>query len=98
VMTANMTHSAFVTNREFYMEWKGAEIFSTLQKIFDADFAHKSIAISEPNLVISPLDSRKKLETLITSATKTILLYSETFDDANIIELLKNKASDGIKI
>ena len=98
IMTANMTHSAFVTNREFFIRGSDSNIFIVLQKIFSADFDHEAISLSNQNLVISPIDSRKKLESLLSTAQKTILLYSETFDDKSILQILENKSSSGTKI
>ena len=98
IMTANMTHSAFVANREFYLRGADTGIFATLLRIFRADLAHEDIAVTHPNLVISPLDARSKLEGLLQSAKKDIRIYAETFDDDHLESLLREKAKAGVAI
>ncbi len=96
--TANFTHSAFVTNREFLLSGTEKTTSETLEKIFLADEKYEPISISHSDLVIAPLDARNKLETLIKQAKKTIHIYAEVFGDPSIEQLLKKRAADWIKI
>jgi phosphatidylserine/phosphatidylglycerophosphate/cardiolipin synthase-like enzyme len=97
-MTANMTHSAFATNREFYIDGADPKISETLSRIFEADMTHEPIEITHPNLIISPIDARLKLERLLESAKKTILIYTEVFDDDALKNLLIKKAQENISV
>lgn len=98
IMTANMTHSAFATNREFYIEGHDSKILETLSRIFESDMAHTPIEITHPNLIISPIDARTKLVTLLESAKKSILLYAEVFDDEALKQILIRKAQENIPV
>lgn len=79
ITTGNLSYSSFTTNREFYVIGKNVMDLQTLQNIFLADFRGHEISESTTNLVISPIDSRKKIETLLASAKKDIFLYAENF-------------------
>lgn len=48
--------------------------------------------------MISPLDTRSKIETLLFSTQKELLIYIQTLDDDNIISILQSLRSDNKKI
>ena len=96
--TANFTHSAFVTNREFLLYGSDPSTVQTLENLFTADFSHESFARSNENLVISPIDSRQKIESLLHLAHKSIRIYAETFDDEALFSLLEERVHAGISI
>jgi phosphatidylserine/phosphatidylglycerophosphate/cardiolipin synthase-like enzyme len=79
ITTGNLSYSSFVYNREFYVIGKDGADLQTLENIFGADFEGREISESTANLVISPINSRKKIETLLISAHKDIFLYAENF-------------------
>lgn len=79
ITTGNLSYASFTTNRELYVVGKNLTDVQTLQNIFLADFQGQEIFESTNNLVISPLNSRKKIETLLVSAKKDIFLYLENF-------------------
>ncbi|PJC56930.1 hypothetical protein CO024_00485 [Candidatus Gracilibacteria bacterium CG_4_9_14_0_2_um_filter_38_7] len=98
ITTGNLSYSSFTTNREFYIIGRNPTDLQTLQNIFLADFEGKQTFESTPNLVISPINSRKKIEILLTSAKKDIFLYAENFGDESILNILSQKVTDGIPI
>ncbi len=65
ITTGNLSYASFTTNREFYVIGKNEADFKVLRNIFLADFELKEIFESTTNLVISPINSRKKIETLL---------------------------------
>lgn len=79
ITTGNLSYSSFSTNREFYVINRDPTDLQVLQNIFLADFRGHKIFESTNNLVLSPLNSRKKIETLLQSAKKDIFLYAENF-------------------
>lgn len=79
ITTGNLSYSSFTTNREFYVINRDPTDLQVLQNIFLADFRGHEISESTNNLVISPMNSRKKIETLLQSAKKDIFLYAENF-------------------
>ena len=79
ITTGNLSYASFTTNREFYVIGKNTNDLRVLKNIFLADFEGREIFESTSNLVISPINSRKKIETLLRSAKKDIFLYAENF-------------------
>ena len=79
ISTGNLSYASFTNNREFYVIGENASDLQVLQNIFLADFEGRAITESTNNLVISPINSRKKIETLLTSAKKNIYLYVQNF-------------------
>lgn len=79
IMTGNLSYASFTTNREFYVFGTNPRDLQTLKDIVLADFLGQEIFESTSNLVISPINSRKKIETLLRSAKKDIFLYAENF-------------------
>jgi len=79
VTTGNLSYASFKYNREMYVIGKNISDLQTLEQIFSADFSSQEIMKSATNLVISPIDSRAKIETLLRSASKEILVYAQNF-------------------
>lgn len=98
ITTGNLSYASFTQNREFYVIGKNTNDITTLEKIFLADFDGREISESDTNLVISPIDSRKKIETLLESAEKDIFLYAQNFWDVRIQDILAKKAEKGIPV
>jgi phosphatidylserine/phosphatidylglycerophosphate/cardiolipin synthase-like enzyme len=91
ITTGNLSYASFTSNREMYIIGKNSSDLAALNHIFDADFNGKEVMETTSNLVISPIDSRKKIETLLKSAQKDIFIYAETFDDPAIMDILTLK-------
>jgi len=98
ITTGNLSYASFTTNREFYVIGRDRENLRILENIFLADFAGQEISETTDTLVISPIDSRKKIETLLESAEKDIFLYAQNFGDTRIEEILANKVANGIPV
>lgn len=98
ITTGNLSYSSFTTNREFFVISQNLADMQSLKHIFNADFIGKEISESTTNLVISPINSRKKIETLLESARENIFLYAENFGDENILSILSQKVSNGIPV
>lgn len=98
ITTGNLSYASFKYNREMYVIGKNTPDLTTLEQIFSADFDGQEIMKSTTNLVISPIDSRAKIETLLKSAQKDIFLYAETLDDPVIMDILANKIIQKIPV
>lgn len=98
ITTGNLSHTSFVSNREMYVIGKNSSDKTVLDQIFAADFVGREIMGSTTNLVISPIDSRKKIETLLWSASTEVLMYTETFDDPVIMDILAAKRKQKIPV
>lgn len=98
ITTGNLSYASFTTNREFYVIGKNEKDLQALKDIFLADFSGQEIFESTANLVISPFNSRKKIETVLSSARESIYLYAENFGDDSILSILSQKVKDKIPV
>ncbi len=89
ISTGNMTYSTFKHNRDFFIATSDAKIVKNLEQIFHDDFAGHEVTRYNQNLVVSPIYSRSKLETMLLSAQKNIKIYMQYFLDENINSILK---------
>ncbi len=91
ISTGNWTASFFNKNREYIYTGNDLRTLSFLETLFDADFKHlgfKDVTLIPAHIVISPLDSRSKIEKLILWTKKDIMIYIQTLDDEHILSLL----------
>lgn len=68
ISTGNWTASFFNKNREYIYTGNDLRTLSFLETLFDADMQHlafKDFSLIPDNIVISPLDSRHKIENLM---------------------------------
>lgn len=92
IMTLNLTKSAFTKNREFGVIVQDERIVNELEDIFGADWKRYPYKPKyDSSLVISPENSRAKIENLLNSAHSEILIYAEEIDDPAIKDILKRK-------
>lgn len=64
------------------------------------DFSYQSLNTAEipSHIVLSPNDSRKKIEDIISSAEHNVTIYTQTLQDISILNILKQKKEHGISI
>jgi phosphatidylserine/phosphatidylglycerophosphate/cardiolipin synthase-like enzyme len=67
-------------------------------KLFEADATRQPFTSAAPDLVISPINSRARLEKLINRAKTSLSIYDPQAIDAAMLRLLKKKADAGVEI
>lgn len=92
ILNANLSTSAFSKNREFSVCTQDAGEVGQLRNIFLADWNGTEATIIEPNLVVSPVDSRGKLSSLVRQAKNRIEIVMEVLDDDEVTTLLMEKS------
>jgi cardiolipin synthase len=98
VMTFNFTHSTFKNERNFALVIDDAKKVNAIAAVFSADWNHKPVVTSSPELIYSPDGSRDKLIALIESAHDHIQLYAQSVSDYKIIGALAKTARSGVNI
>lgn len=98
IMTSNITYSGLNKDRDFILKTSDQNIVSELNNIFESDFENKNYISKLDNLVVSPENSRDKLESLIGSAQKSIFIYGENIGNESIENLLINKKKEGLDV
>lgn len=85
IMTLNLTSEDYSTSRDFAIITNNVSDIAAIQETFNADFTDTSITPPNgENLVWSPTNSRQSLLALINSATKSLLISQEEFEDNEI--------------
>ena len=107
IMTSNFTRAALggtsggksgTKNREYDIVDSNALDVQAVIAIFNADWNHTTAQYNDSNLVVSPVNSRNAMTTLIGSAHSTILLTSEEMKDSGIEQALVDAAKRGVHI
>jgi phosphatidylserine/phosphatidylglycerophosphate/cardiolipin synthase-like enzyme len=94
IMTMNMTNSAFTKNREYVIVDKSSSDVKEVEAIFDADWNQDKYMPKDPDLVVSPNNSRAQILKLIDSAKETLTVQCEFINDPEIVDHLA-KAQKG---
>lgn len=98
IMTLNMSHSAFTKNREYGVIDSDPQDVAEIERVFDADWLYKKVPVSNPRLLWSPINSRDKIEGLLSDAQHQIFIEAEELQDSAIETLLIKKASAGLDV
>lgn len=103
IMTSNMTNAALGTgnytkNREYDIIDTNVQDVQAIMAIFQADWNHSTVSFNDPDLVVSPLNSRTAFNTLIASARHTLLVTGEEMQDSGIEQDLATAARRGVKV
>ena len=98
IMTANLTKSAFSSNRDIAVMYSDNTDVTEMSRTFDADWNRSPVSQHSATLVWSPGNSRERLGDLIYSANKTIDIYAEVTQDDGITDLLVQAAQRKVDI
>ncbi len=107
IMTSNFTRAALggtsggkagTKNREYDIIDTNIQDVQAVIAIFNADWDHTTAHFNDPNLVVSPVNSRNDFISLISSAHSTILLEGEEMQDSRIEQALVNAAKHGVHV
>jgi cardiolipin synthase A/B len=103
IMTSNMTNTALGTgnytkNREYDIVDTNTQDVQAITAIFQADWNRDTASFNDPNLVVSPVNSRSAFNTLIASARHTLLVTAEEMQDSGIEQDLITASQRGVNV
>lgn len=98
IMTANLSRSAFESNREYGVINRSASDVTEIQAMFDADWAGKEFTPADPDLVVSPVNSRSRLKNLISRAQRSVVVQVEVLGDPEISRALGSRVKAGVDV
>ena len=99
VFTFNPTRENLHYTRDFGVEVYDPAVAAEINRLFDADWDDMSFQPDKNSQVlISPFNSRKKMETLLTTAKDSIRIADAKVEDPAIIRLLVKKARSGVSV
>lgn len=98
VSTGNYSYASFTSNRDIFLEIRHPEIVWELAILFEHDYNHEPFGVMHPNIVLSPDNSRQKIEGLFQAAQEGIDMYFPYISDTKLLELLIETAERWIDI
>jgi phosphatidylserine/phosphatidylglycerophosphate/cardiolipin synthase-like enzyme len=106
IMTSNFSRSALggssgssgFRNREYDIIDTNPQDVQAVSAIFQADWDRTTAQFNDPNLVVSPVNSRNAFTALISSAHSTLLIEAEEMNDMAIEQALTNAAQHGVHV
>ena len=102
IMTTNFTNSALgvgsYLNREYGIIDTNPADVQAVSSIFQADWNRTRVQLNDPNLVISPLNSRSDFLALINSAHTTLLIEAEEMQDSAVEQAIASAAQRGVHV
>lgn len=98
VGTANWTLSAFKYNREYFVVDHDPTDVGQLEAIFQGDWQRQPVPLDDPQLVVSPTNSRTDLLGLIATAQHQLDLEAEELQDPGIEAALGQAARRGVNV
>ncbi|MCL4397918.1 phospholipase D-like domain-containing protein [Patescibacteria group bacterium] len=94
ILNMNLSATAFSKNREYNICSENKEDVAEVTNIFNADWNRKDFSPADPNLVVSPVNSRAKLTAFISGAQKSLDIEMEVVSDDQMVNLLTDKAKN----
>lgn len=85
ILTANLTYTAFTSNRDLGVTTTVPAEVADLQAVFDADWRDEPTPATT-TLVLSPTNSRNMLTGLVEGAKTSIAVYAEEMYDARMVD------------
>jgi phosphatidylserine/phosphatidylglycerophosphate/cardiolipin synthase-like enzyme len=99
VFTFNPTRENLHYTRDFGLEIVDKKVATELDRLFEADWEDMEFKPDAKSpLLISPYNSRAKMERLFEGATRSIDIFDAKVEDRAILELLRKKAADGVEV
>ncbi|MGB9695176.1 MAG: phospholipase D-like domain-containing protein [Caldisericaceae bacterium] len=98
VLSGNFTYSDFTKDRDFGIIMQDATKAQEFEGLFNADWQRLSYKNNDPSVIISPIDSRAKIEAALKSATKSIKIWEQEVEDPSIVNILKDQKSKGVDV
>ena len=92
ILNQNLTASSFSKNREYDVIDTNPQDVSEIRSMFISDWERKPFLPGVSHLIVSPINSRTALTTLIKSTTKTIDIEMEVINDDQVISQLCDEA------
>jgi cardiolipin synthase len=98
VLSFNFTNLDVDHSRGFAIVTRKAGLVQEALKLFEADVARKPYEAAADNFVVSPVNARKQLNSLIQRAKKELLIYDPKIADSAMLRALSNRIQKGVDV
>src|SRR5436190_2433831 len=97
-LSFNFTHLDIDHSRGFGIVTRKRALVQEALKLFTADVDRKSYEAGSNDFVVSPVNARKQLASLIGNAKKELLIYDPKIADPAILRALSQRVQKGVEI
>ena len=94
----NFTHLDVDLSRSFGIVTTKASSVKEAIRLFDCDSRRQKYKDPKGDLIVSPVNARKRLTDFIAGAKKRLLMYEMKISDRDFLKLLNKKISDGVEV
>lgn len=103
ISSANYTHTALggtssYADRDYLITDTNAADVQECVAIFTADWNRTTPALSDPNLIVSPINARARLLGIIQNATKSLHIEAEEMSDPQVVQALAAAQQRGMTV
>jgi cardiolipin synthase A/B len=98
VLGFNFTHMDIDLSRSFGVIVTKPIVVKEAIRLFDCDSKRRKYTKGNEDLVVSPVNARKRLTEFISGAKKRLLIYEMKISDSDFLKLLNKKISDGVEV
>jgi phosphatidylserine/phosphatidylglycerophosphate/cardiolipin synthase-like enzyme len=98
LLAFNYTHMDIDLSRSFGVAITNSALVKEAVKLFECDSKRQTYTSGKDELVVSPVNARKRLTEFISGAKKRLLLYEMKISDRDFLKLLNKKISDGVEV
>lgn len=98
ISTGNYLASQMAKERNYVVRDADPADVASLAALFDADWIHASPDLSCTRLLVSPINARDRIISLITSATSTLDIESMQFADFKVRDAVLDRKNAGVSV
>jgi phosphatidylserine/phosphatidylglycerophosphate/cardiolipin synthase-like enzyme len=98
VLAYNFTHMDIDLSRSFGVAINKPGVVKEAVRLFDCDSKRQPFKDPSGDLVVSPVNARKRLTDFISGAKKQLLMYEMKISDNEFLKLLNRKISEGVEV
>ena len=94
----NFTHMDIELSRSFGVAISKPSVVKEAVRLFECDAKRRPYTKAKDELVVSPVNARRRLTEFITATKKRLLIYEMKISDRDFLKLLNKKISDGVEV
>jgi len=98
VLGFNYTHMDIDLSRSFGIAISRPALVKEAIRLFECDSKRQHFTPEQDELVVSPVNARKRLTEFISGAKEKLLLYEMKISDRDFVKLLNKKISEGVEV
>ena len=98
ILGFNYTRADIFKSRSFGVMVSSRPIVHELMNLIEADANRRQFRPRNPNLVVSPENSRSRLAAFIGRARQELLIYDPNVSDDAMIKILKSRVKAGVRV